>query len=485
MTELGPPSGGPSITRALSPASPETDMTTDLRTEEDSLGTMDLASDCLWGIHTQRAIDNFPISGIPLSHFPEFVRALAWVKKAAAGANRALGALEAGKAGTIAAVCDEIIGGAHHDHFRVDMIQGGAGTSTNMNANEVIANLGLMRMGHRPGDYARLHPNDDVNRSQSTNDVYPTAMRLAIVSQCAPFQAAQRRLSAAFSERAGAFAQVRKIGRTQLQDAVPMRLGQEFAGFAATIDEDVEIIGRLSQLLLEVNLGGTAIGTRVNTPAGYPERAIAELAQVSGFEVKLAANLIEASSDAGAYVTFSGVLKRISVKLSKICNDLRLLSSGPRSGFNEIRLPPVQAGSSIMPGKINPVIPEVVNQVAFQVIGNDLTVTMAAEAGQLQLNAMEPIIILNVLQSMRILMQAMDTLAERCVMGIEANVAQCEGMLENSLVLATMLVPHIGYAKAAKVAKTALARGQSVTETAVELGLGTREEIAAMIAAQM
>ena len=457
-------------------------MPTEKRTEEDSLGTMALPRDCLWGIHTQRAIENFPISGIRLSHFPEFVRTLAWVKKAAAGANLALGALDPAKAETIAAVCDEIAGGAHHRHFRVDMIQGGAGTSTNMNANEVIANLGLIRMGHRPGDYAHLHPNDDVNRSQSTNDVYPTAMRLAIVSQCAPFQAAQRRLSDAFSERASAFAQVRKIGRTQLQDAVPMTLGQEFAGFSATIDEDVEIIGRLSQLLLEVNLGGTAIGTRVNTPEGYPERAVAELSKVSGFEVKLAANLIEASSDAGAYVTFSGVLKRIAVKLSKICNDLRLLSSGPRSGFNEINLPPVQAGSSIMPGKINPVIPEVVNQVAFQVIGNDLTVTMAAEAGQLQLNAMEPIIVLNVLQSMRILMQAMDTLAERCVKGIEANVAQCEGMLENSLVLATMLVPHIGYARAAKVAKTALAKGQSVTDTAVELGFGTREEIAAMIA---
>ncbi|MCB2153055.1 MAG: aspartate ammonia-lyase, partial [Rhodobacteraceae bacterium] len=332
-------------------------MPTEKRTEEDSLGTMALPRDCLWGIHTQRAIENFPISGIRLSHFPEFVRTLAWVKKAAAGANLALGALDPAKAETIAAVCDEIAGGAHHRHFRVDMIQGGAGTSTNMNANEVIANLGLIRMGHRPGDYAQLHPNDDVNRSQSTNDVYPTAMRLAIVSQCAPFQAAQRRLSDAFSERASAFAQVRKIGRTQLQDAVPMTLGQEFAGFSATIDEDVEIIGRLSQLLLEVNLGGTAIGTRVNTPEGYPERAVAELSKVSGFEVKLAANLIEASSDAGAYVTFSGVLKRIAVKLSKICNDLRLLSSGPRSGFNEINLPPVQAGSSIMPGKINPVIP--------------------------------------------------------------------------------------------------------------------------------
>ena len=451
------------------------------RIEEDSLGTMTLPGDCLWGIHTQRAIENFPISGIPLSHFPEFVRSLAWVKKAAARANRDLGVLDPAKAAVIDAVCDEIIAGEHLQAFRVDMIQGGAGTSTNMNANEVIANLGLIRMGHLPGDYAHLHPNDDVNRSQSTNDVYPTAMRLAMVSQCAPFQEAQRRLSAAFAERAQAFAEVRKIGRTQLQDAVPMTLGQEFAGFAATIDEDVAIIGRLSQLLTEVNLGGTAIGTRVNTPDGYPERAVAELAQISGLPATLAANLIEASSDTGAYVTFSGVLKRISVKLSKICNDLRLLSSGPRSGFNEIHLPPVQAGSSIMPGKINPVIPEVVNQVAFQVIGNDLTVTLAAEAGQLQLNAMEPIIVLNVLQSMRILMQAMDTLAEKCVSGIRANVAQCEGALENSLVLATMLVPHIGYARAAKVAKTALAKDQTVVATAVELGFGTAEQIQAMI----
>lgn len=451
------------------------------RAEEDSLGVIDLPTDCLWGVHTQRAIDNFPISGIPLSHFPEFVRSLAWVKKAAAAANLNLGVLPEHKAKVIASVCDEIIGGAHHSQFRVDMIQGGAGTSTNMNANEVIANLGLILMGHAPGEYAHLHPNDDVNRSQSTNDVYPTAMRLAIVSQCQPFQESQRRLSAALNERAEVFASVRKIGRTQLQDAVPMTLGQEFAGFAATIDEDIEIIGRLSQLLLEVNLGGTAIGTGVNTPPGYAEMVIPELSRVSGFEVKLAGNLIEASSDAGAYVTFSGVLKRIAVKLSKMCNDLRLLSSGPRSGFNEIRLPPVQAGSSIMPGKINPVIPEVVNQVAFQVIGNDLTVTMAAEAGQLQLNAMEPIIILNVLQSMRILMQAMDTLSERCIKGIEANVSQCEGALENSLVLATMLVPYIGYAKAAKVAKTALSKDQNVVDTAVELGFGTREQITAMI----
>ena len=453
----------------------------DMRREEDSLGQMDLPRTCLWGIHTQRAIENFPISGIPLSHFPEFIRALAWVKKAAARANLGMKVLSAEKARVIEEVCDEIIAGRWHDAFRVDMIQGGAGTSTNMNANEVIANLGLLKMGYRPGDYAHLHPNDDVNRSQSTNDVYPTAMRLAIVSQCEAFSAAQMRLVATLQDRALAFAEIRKIGRTQLQDAVPMTLGQEFAGFAVTILEDVEIIGRLKNLLLEVNLGGTAIGTRVNTPEGYAEAVVAELAQVSGLPAKLAGDLIEASSDTGAYVTFSGVLKRIAVKLSKICNDLRLLSSGPRSGFNEIRLPPVQAGSSIMPGKVNPVIPEVVNQVAFQVIGNDLTVTMAAEAGQLQLNAFEPVIVLNVLQSMRILSQAMDTLAERCIKGIEANVAQCEGMLENSLVLATMLVPHIGYAKAAKVAKTALAEGAAVAETAVALGYGTRDEIEAML----
>ncbi|MEY4984497.1 MAG: hypothetical protein RIR62_2763 [Pseudomonadota bacterium] len=453
----------------------------DTRHEEDSLGTMTLPRTCLWGIHTQRAIENFPISGIPLSHFPEFIRALAWVKKAAARANLSLGVLSAEKARVIEEVCDEIIAGRWHDAFRVDMVQGGAGTSTNMNANEVIANIALMKMGHSLGEYVHLHPNDDVNRSQSTNDVYPTAMRLAIVSQCEAFSAAQTRLIAAFEDRATAFAAIRKIGRTQLQDAVPMTLGQEFAGFATTIREDVDIIGRLKALLLEVNLGGTAIGTRVNTPDGYAEAAVAELSAVCGMPVKLAGDLIEASSDCGAYVTFSGVLKRIAVKLSKICNDLRLLSSGPRSGFNEIRLPAVQAGSSIMPGKVNPVIPEVVNQVAFQVIGNDLTVTMAAEAGQLQLNAFEPVIVLNVLQSMRMLVQAMDTLAERCVKGIEANVAQCEGALENSLVLATMLVPHIGYARAAKVAKTALAEGAGVAETAVKLGYATPDTIAEML----
>jgi aspartate ammonia-lyase len=451
------------------------------RREEDSLGVMDLPADCLWGIHTQRAIENFSFSAIPLSRYPELIKALAWVKKAAARANLALGVLTEEKTRIIGDICDEVIAGQHNEFFRVDMIQGGAGTSTNMNLNEVIANIGLVKMGHKPGDYAHLHPNDDVNCSQSTNDVYPTAIRLAIVSESAALSAAQIRLADALKERAEDFKDIRKIGRTQLQDAVPMTLGQEFAGFVANIMEDVEIIGRLKLLLLEVNLGGTAIGTRVNAPEGYAEAAVAELAEVSGLAVTLAGDLINSSSDTGAFVTFSGVLKRVAVKLSKICNDLRLLSSGPRSGYYEIKLPAVQAGSSIMPGKVNPVIPEVVNQVAFQVIGNDLTVTLAAEAGQLQLNAFEPVIVLNILQSMRILSHAMDALAERCIKGIEANAKQCENLLENSLVMATMLVPHIGYANAAEVAKVALADGAAVADTAVKLGFGTKEEIEAIL----
>ncbi len=458
-------------------------MTAQTRIETDSLGQMQLPIDSLWGIHTQRAIENFPISGIKLSLFPEVIRALGAVKLAAARANCTLGVLPAEKARVIETVCANIMSGAHDDAFAVDMIQGGAGTSTNMNANEVIANLGLRRMGRAYGDYQWLHPNDDVNKSQSTNDVYPTAMRLAIVSQCADFCAAQNRLIAALRAKGTDFAHIKKIGRTQLQDALPMTLGQEFTSWANTIAEDVQIIQRLSQLLLEVNLGGTAIGTRVNTPAGYADIAVAELSRVTKLPVTLASDLIEASSDCGAYVTFSGVLKRIAVKISKICNDLRLLSSGPRSGFMEIYLPAMQAGSSIMPGKVNPVIPEVVNQIAFQVIGNDLTVTMAAEAGQLQLNAFEPVIMLNILQSMRILMAGMDTLATRCIAGITANAAGCEAALENSLVLATMLVPHIGYTRAADVAKQALNKGASVIDTAVELGIGTRPQIEAMIAA--
>lgn len=442
-----------------------------MRTEQDSLGDMQIPEDALYGIHTLRAYNNFRISYVPVSDFPELVRAIAMVKKAAAIANRKLGALPASKAAPIEAACDELIAGKHHDAFIVDMIQGGAGTSTNMNANEVIANLALRRMGHGLADYDHLHPNDDVNKSQSTNDVYPTALRLAILLNMQSLTAEHRRLCEAFEAKATEFDGIPKVGRTQLQDAVPMTLGQEFRSFANTIEEDIDRLQDVSKLLLEVNLGGTAIGTGVNTPANYTDVAVAQLMQVSGFPVRAARNLVEASSDLGAFVAFSGILKRVAVKLSKICNDLRLLSSGPRSGIGEIKLPAVQAGSSIMPGKVNPVIPEVVNQVAYQVIGNDLTVTMAAEAGQLQLNAMEPVAIFNILQSIRILKRAMACLTDRCVVGIEADQDRCTYLLENSLALATSLVPQIGYEKAAKVAKHALNNGLSVPEALAALGI--------------
>lgn len=442
-----------------------------MRTEQDSLGSFDVPDDALYGIHSLRAYHNFRISDVPVADFPELVQALAMVKKAAAGANRKLGVLPAEKAVAIKAACDEIIAGQHHDHFIVDMIQGGAGTSTNMNANEVVANLALQRLGHDKGAYQHLHPNDDVNKSQSTNDVYPTALRLAVLLKMDSLTEEHQRLCDAFEDKAREFDGITKVGRTQLQDAVPMTLGQEFRSFANTIEEDIERLRDVAKLLTEVNLGGTAIGTGVNTPPNYREVVVSELQQVSGFQVRAARNLIEASSDLGAFVAFSGILKRVAVKLSKICNDLRLLSSGPRAGIGEIRLPAVQAGSSIMPGKVNPVIPEVVNQVAFQVIGNDLTVTMAAEAGQLQLNAMEPIAIFNILQSIRILKRAMACLTDRCVVGIEADEARCGYLLDNSLALATSLVPQIGYEKAAKVAKHALHNDMSVSQALDALGI--------------
>ncbi|WP_386074374.1 aspartate ammonia-lyase [Tropicimonas aquimaris] len=435
------------------------------------MGVYEVPEGALYGVHTARARDNFRISGLSLHQFPEMVQALAMVKKASARANRMLGVLSLEKAAVIEAVCDELLAGKHHDHFIVDMIQGGAGTSTNMNANEVIANLGLLELGFSKGECQHLHPNDDVNKSQSTNDVYPTALRLAILLNMQAFTQEHQRLCDAFEANALEFDGIAKLGRTQLQDAVPMTLGQEFRSFSNTIEEDIERLRDTSRLLWEVNLGGTAIGTGVNTPANYAEVAVGELRRISGFPLRSARNLVEASSDLGAFVAFSGILKRVAVKLSKICNDLRLLSSGPRSGFGEIRLPPVQAGSSIMPGKVNPVIPEVVNQIAFQVIGNDLTVTMAAEAGQLQLNAMKPVAILNILQSLRILKSGMACLTDRCVLGIEADEARCHFLLNNSLAYATSLVPEIGYERAAQAAKYALAKNLSISEALIELGI--------------
>ena len=447
------------------------------RLEQDMMGERQLPVDCLYGIQTMRAVENFPITGITVSDYPELVRALAMVKQAAALANRDLTVLEPEIAEAIHSACDEIVEGRHHEHFVVDMMQGGAGTSTNMNANEVIANIALRRLGHLPGDYRHLHPNDHVNRSQSTNDVYPTAIRLAILMLSEDLTEALKRLSEALFERAEAFKGMAKVGRTQLQDAVPMTLGMEFAGFAVTVQKDEQCLKQAAELLKEINLGGTAIGTGVTAPKGYDALAVTHLSQISGYSLTRARDLVEASSDLGALVTFSGVLKRIAVKLSKICNDLRLLSSGPRAGLGEIVLPAVQPGSSIMPGKVNPVIPEVVNQIAYQVIGNELTVTIAAEAGQMQLNAMEPVIVFNILQSTRMLINGLDVLRDRCVVGIQGNAERCEQLLNGSLVHAAVMVPYIGYEKAVAIAVTAQQDGSTLPEAASKLGYLTSEEV--------
>jgi len=447
------------------------------RTEHDLLGDREIPADALYGVQTLRAVENFPITGIRLGHFPHLIRALAMVKRAAAQANLQLGLLDPDIADAIDRACTEIIDGHWHGHFVVDVVQGGAGTSTNMNANEVIANRALELLGHERGEYDYCHPNNHVNLSQSTNDAYPTAVRVAVVLELADLLAALRTLEGDLQSKATEFHQVLKMGRTQLQDAVPMTMGQEFDAFAVTTAEDIARLEETARLFLEVNLGGTAIGTGINADPRYPELAVSKLARISGLELFLAPNLVEATPDTGAFVSFSGVLKRVAVKLSKLCNDLRLLSSGPRCGLNEINLPAVQPGSSIMPGKVNPVIPEVVNQVAFQVIGNDLTITLAAEAGQLQLNVMEPIISFAIFESLDMLTAAVKTLSERCIRGITANTDHCRDMVEGSIGLITAVVPSIGYETASNVAKEALATGRSVREILLEKGLLSVEEL--------
>lgn len=441
------------------------------RQEKDLLGYLDVPAGAYYGVQTQRALDNFQLTGVPLYHFPKLILGLAMVKKAAALANAELGQLPAAKKDAIVLACDRIIGGEFHDHFVVDMIQGGAGTSTNMNANEVIANIALEHLGHAKGAYQELHPNNDVNLSQSTNDAYPTAIRVGLQLSHAELVDSLAALRDAFGAKAGEFKDIIKMGRTQLQDAVPMTLGQEFGAFATTLGEDIERIEGLYDLLREVNLGGTAIGTGINADPRYGALATAHLSDICGHPMRLAKDLIEATSDMGAFVLFSGMTKRLAVKLSKICNDLRLLSSGPRTGFGEINLPAQQPGSSIMPGKVNPVIPEAVNQVAYQVIGNDLAITLAAEAGQLQLNVMEPLIAYKILESMRLLRRAMDMLRERCVVGISANVERCEALVNQSIGLITALNPHIGYDNATRIAKEALVTGKGVLELVREEGL--------------
>ncbi|MFT4174235.1 MAG: aspartate ammonia-lyase [Herbaspirillum sp.] len=447
------------------------------RTEHDLLGDRQVPAEAYYGVHTLRARENFPISGIPISVYPGLIRALASIKQAAALANHDLGLLDPTRRDAIVAACEEIRAGALHDQFVVDVIQGGAGTSTNMNANEVIANRALEIAGHARGEYQHIHPNEHVNMTQSTNDVYPTALKLATYVGILGLIEAMAYLREAFEKKAEEFSDVLKMGRTQLQEAVPMTLGQEFSTYAIMLGEDEARLKEAITLICEINLGATAIGTGITAPPEYAARVCEHLAAITGIPFITAPNLIEATQDCGAFVQLSGVLKRVASKLSKSCNDLRLLSSGPRAGLNEINLPPVQAGSSIMPGKVNPVIPEVVNQIAFEVIGNDVTVTFAAEAGQLQLNAFEPIIAHSLFKSVAHLENGCRTLADRCVRGITANREHLRQTVTDSIGIVTALNPYIGYANATSVATEAHETGGSVYDIVLRRGLLTPEAL--------
>lgn len=447
------------------------------RTEHDLLGERAVPYEYFYGIQTLRATENFPITGISLAHYPRFIDALAMVKMAAARANHELGLLTDDVTVAIEQACQELLDGRWHTHFVVDMIQGGAGTSTNMNANEVIANRALEVLGKERGEYEFCHPNNHVNLSQSTNDAYPTALNIALINSNRELVAVLSELIDAFRTKAKEFSHIIKMGRTQLQDAVPMTLGQNFEAWAATLTEEIERLNDNARLFLEVNMGGTAIGTGINADPDYSDKVIEHLREITKLDVRLAPNLVEATQDTGALVMYSSAVKRLAVKLSKICNDLRLLSSGPRAGINEINLPKMQPGSSIMPGKVNPVIPEVVNQIAFKVIGNDLTVTLAAEAGQLELNVMEPVIAQSIFESITMLMNGMATLRHRCVLGITANEDRCREMVENSIGLVTALNPVLGYEASTLVAKEALETNRGVYELVLEKGLLSKEEL--------
>jgi aspartate ammonia-lyase len=453
------------------------DATTRTRIETDSLGSLEIPADVYWGIHTARALENFPISKRPISVYPDLIRALAMVKQASARANAEIGVLDADKAGFIDAAAQRVIDGEFHDQFVVGVIQGGAGTSTNMNANEVITNVALEMAGREKGDYAFLSPIDHTNRSQSTNDVYPTAIKVGLSLTLKSLLSELALLRQAFLAKAEEFRDVLKVGRTQLQDAVPMTLGQEFHGFATTLGEDYNRLTENAYLLYEINMGATAIGTGITTHSGYAQAVLRHLRQITDLDLETAVDLVESTSDTGSFMSFSSSLKRNAIKLSKICNDLRLLSSGPQAGLGEINLPARQAGSSIMPGKVNPVIPEVVNQVAFAVAGADLTVTMAVEGGQLQLNAFEPVIAHSIFQSITWMKQAMWTLRVNCVEGITANRERLGAMVGSSVGVVTALTPFIGYAAAAALAKTALLTNRNVADLVVEAGLMSRAEV--------
>ncbi|MCB0593632.1 MAG: aspartate ammonia-lyase [Lewinellaceae bacterium] len=449
----------------------------DTRLEHDLLGDMQIPNEAYYGIQTQRALENFQISGVKLYFFPELIEALAEVKLAAALANHDLGALPTPIKDAIEGACREIMAGRWHDQFQVDVVQGGAGTSTNMNANEVIANRALELMGHEKGEYQYCHPNDHVNLSQSTNDAYPTALKIALIKSKASLEKELKALIRSFAKKGKQFAPIIKMGRTQLQDAVPISLGQSFDAFAVTLQEEVQRLEHNARLFLEVNMGGTAIGTGINTSPHYVKLVVAHLRKITGYKIVKAKDLIEATQDTGAFIMFSSAVKRLAVKLSKISNDLRLLSSGPRAGFNEINLPPMQPGSSIMPGKVNPVIPEVVNQIAFKVIGNDLAVTLAVEAGQLELNAFEPIMAASLFESISMLKNGMRTLREKCIDGITANAEVCRQSVRNSISIVTLLNPVLGYETCSALSKEALKTGRSLYDLVLEKGLMTAGEL--------
>jgi aspartate ammonia-lyase len=446
------------------------------RTEKDSLGERDIASDVYYGIQTARAIENFPISG--WKPFPQLVTATVWIKKAAARVNSALGALDQKIAQAIEAAADEALSGKLRDQFVVDPFQAGAGTSHNMNANEVLANRAIELLGGQKGDYSIVHPNDHVNMGQSTNDVIPTAMRLASLDLVRDLLPALEQLASSFRAKAAEFDRVVKSGRTHLQDAVPIRLGQEFGAYSTALHKNAARIRMAADELREVGLGGTAAGSGLNAVPGYRKRVVEELNAITGFQLRPSEDYFEAMQSMSPFVMLSGALKTLATDLTRIANDLRLLSSGPNTGLAEVNLPPVQPGSSIMPGKVNPVMAEMTNMVCFQVMGNDLTVTLAAQAGQLELNVMMPVIAFNLLMSLTILTNDLTVLRERCVEGITVNEGRCRWYVENSVALVTALNPRIGYARAADLAKRAIARGKTIRETIAEENLLPPDEVA-------
>ncbi len=452
------------------------------RMEHDLLGDKEVPVEALFGIQTLRGVENFKISHVKLFHFPYFIQGLGITKMAAALANNELGLLSNELKEAIVKACQELMEGQHREHFPVDMIQGGAGTTVNMNANEVIANRALEIMGKERGEYKFCSPNDHVNMSQSTNDAYPTAFHFAIYYMNQNLVEALEQLIASFDKKAKEFASIIKMGRTQLQDAVPMTLGQTFAAFADSLRAEVKNLHRVADEFLTVNMGATAIGTGICSAPGYAESCVKHLRNVTKLEVKLATNLVEATSDTAPLVGYSSAMKRLAIKVSKICNDLRLLSSGPRTGLGEINLPPKQPGSSIMPGKVNPVIPEVMNQICFRVIGNDLTCTLGAEAAQLELNVMEPIMVATIFESIQFMKNGFNTMRIECVDGITANEAHCRKLVQNSIGLVTALNPYIGYKNSTEIAKEALATGGSVYQLVLDKKLLTKEQLDKILA---